>query len=161
MKEWSRETRNQHARACHTEGSTAQDIHNGATPCESHRSSLRWSIHNVAHPMNGRISVLGLVIVALFACDGSMQTVSLTAEDFRFTPDLVRVRAADPVTLAVYNAGREAHEFDSPILIYAAKAVLPKDTSKLAGTPGIEIRPGQTLQVVMAPSAGTYLYICR
>jgi plastocyanin len=90
-----------------------------------------------------------------------MQTVSINAEDFRFTPNLVRVRASDPVTLSVYNAGREVHEFDSPILIYAANTSLPKDTSKSAGTAGIEIRPGQTLRVVMAPPAGTYLYICR
>ena len=66
------------------------------------------------------IAIVGLVFAALLACDGSMQTVSLTAEDFRFTPDLVRVRASVPLTLSVYNAGREVHEFDSPILIYAA-----------------------------------------
>ena len=115
----------------------------------------------VVLPEAGRISVLGLLLATFLACDGSMQTVSINAEDFRFTPDLVRVRASDPVTLSVYNAGREVHEFDSPILMYATKTLLPKDTSKSAGTPGIEIRPGQTLQVVMAPSAGTYLYICR
>jgi plastocyanin len=90
-----------------------------------------------------------------------MQTVSIDAEDFRFTPNLVRVRASAPLTLTVYNVGREVHEFDSPILMYAAKTSLPKDTSKADGTPGIEIRPGQSLQVVMAPPAGTYLYICR
>jgi len=112
-------------------------------------------------PETGRISVLGLLLATLLACDGSMQTVSINAEDFRFTPDLVRVRASAPVTLSVYNAGREVHEFDSPVLMYAAKTSLPKDTSKSAGTPGIEIRPGQSLQVVMAPAAGTYLYICR
>lgn len=112
-------------------------------------------------PMNGRISVLGLVVAALFGCDGSMQTVSLTAEDFRFTPDLVRVRASAPVTLSVYNAGREVHEFDSAILMYAAKTSLPKETPESASTPGIVIRPGQSLRVVMAPPAGTYLYICR
>ncbi|MGH7217662.1 MAG: hypothetical protein ACREIG_10540 [Nitrospiraceae bacterium] len=107
-----------------------------------------------------RISVLGLV-AALLACDGSMQTVSINAEDFRFMPDLVRVRASAPLTLSVYNAGREVHEFDSPILMYAAKTSLPKDTPESAGTPGILIRPGQSLQIVMAPPAGTYLYICR
>lgn len=111
--------------------------------------------------MNGRISILGLAFSTLLACDGSMQTVSIDAEDFRFTPNLVRVRASAPLTLTVYNAGREVHEFDSPILMYAAKTSLPKETSKSAGTPGIEIRPGQSLQVVMAPPAGTYLYICR
>ena len=31
----------------------------------------------------------------------------------------------------------------------------------MAGTPGIVIRPGQSLQITMAPPAGTYLYICR
>ncbi len=111
--------------------------------------------------MNGRISILGLVFSTLLACDRSMQTVSIDAEDFRFTPDLVQVRASAPLTLTVYNAGREVHEFDSPILMYAAKTSLPQDTSKSAGTPGIEIRPGQSLRLVMAPPAGTYLYICR
>lgn len=111
--------------------------------------------------VDGRISVLGLLFAALLACEGSMQTVSITAEDFRFTPDLVRVRASAPLTLSVYNAGREVHEFDSPLLMYAAKTSLPKDSPESAGTPGILIRPGQSLQIVMAPPAGTYLYICR
>jgi plastocyanin len=111
--------------------------------------------------VNARISIVGLVVAALFACDGSMQTVSLTAEDFRFTPDVVRVRASVPLTLSVYNAGREVHEFDSPILMYAAKTSLSKDPPEAAGTSGILIRPGQSLQVVMAPPPGTYLYICR
>jgi plastocyanin len=90
-----------------------------------------------------------------------MQTVSLTAEDFRFTPDLVRVRASAPLTLSVYNAGREIHEFDSPILMYAAKTSMPDQTPESASTPGMVIRPGQSLQIVMAPPTGTYLYICR
>ena len=67
-----------------------------------------------------RISVLGLVVATLLACDGSIQTVSINAEDFRFTPDLVRVRASAPLTLSVYNTGRDVHEFDSPILMDAA-----------------------------------------
>ena len=46
--------------------------------------------------------------------------MSINAEDFRFTPDLVRVRASAPLTLSVYNAGRKVHEFDSPILMDAA-----------------------------------------
>jgi hypothetical protein len=33
-------------------------------------------------PVNGRISVLGLVASALLACDGSIQSVSLTALNF-------------------------------------------------------------------------------
>ena len=112
-------------------------------------------------PESVRISVFALLAAALLACDGSIQTVSINAEDFRFTPDLVRVRASAPLTLSVYNAGREVHEFDSPTLMYAAKISLSKETPESAGSPGILIRPGQSLQVVMAPPAGTYLYICR
>ncbi|HSL05394.1 MAG TPA: cupredoxin domain-containing protein [Nitrospiraceae bacterium] len=112
-------------------------------------------------PMNGRISIVGLVFAAILACDGSMQTVSITAEDFRFTPDLVRVRASAPLALSVYNAGREVHEFDSPLLMYATKTSMPNEIPESASTPGMAIRPGQSLRVVMAPPAGTYLYICR
>jgi plastocyanin len=111
--------------------------------------------------VNGRLSIAGLAFAALLACDGSMQTVSLTAEDFRFTPNLVRVKASTPLTLSVYNAGREVHEFDSPVLMYVPKTSLPKETPESAGTPGILIQPGQSFKVVMAPPAGTYLYICR
>ena len=118
-------------------------------------------IGDALRPVNGRTSLVGLVVAVLLACDGSMQTASITAEDFRFTPDLVRVKTSAPLTLSVYNAGREVHEFDSPLLMYAAKTSLPKESLESAGTPGILIRPGQSLQVVMAPPPGTYLYICR
>jgi len=89
-----------------------------------------------------------------------MQTVSLTTEDFRFVPELVRVQASSPLTLAVYNAGREIHEFDSPILMYAAKTP-SSDAAMKAASPGIVLEPGKSVQLAMAPPPGTYLYICR
>ena len=108
-----------------------------------------------------RISIVGLVFATILACDGSMQTVSITAEDFRFSPALVQVRASAPLTLSVYNAGREVHEFDSPLLMYAAKTSMANEAPESASTTGMVIRPGQSLRIVMAPPAGTYLYICR
>lgn len=96
-------------------------------------------------------------IGSIAACDGS-QAASLTAEDFRFVPDTLRVSAGSPLTLSVYNAGREIHEFDSPVLIYARQTSLPKEPS---GSTGIVLKPGQSLEFVMAPPPGTYLYICR
>jgi plastocyanin len=100
---------------------------------------------------------LGLSVVA---CDGRMQTVSLTAEDFRFTPELVRISSTSPLTLTIYNAGREVHEFDSPILIYAAKTPSSDRVMKPTG-PGIVLEPGKSIQLAMAPPPGTYIYICR
>jgi plastocyanin len=88
----------------------------------------------------------------LAACDGT-PTVSLTTEDFRFVPDLVRIDASVPVTLSLYNAGREVHEFDSPVLLYGR--------TPSTGSIGIQLQPGQTVRVTVAPPAGTYLYVCR
>jgi plastocyanin len=73
---------------------------------------------------------------------------------------LVRARASSPLTLSVYNAGREEHEFDSPILMYATRTASPQAITKSA-TPGIILPPGQSLQIIVAPPPGTYLYICR
>ena len=101
----------------------------------------------------GALLCLGLGL----ACDGP-QTVVLTAEDFRFVPPLVRVQATAPLTLVVYNAGREVHEFGSPILLYADRASLHEITGAAAG---MALRPGQSLRFVVAPPPGTYLYICR
>ena len=101
--------------------------------------------------------LLSLVLVWLcIACDGA-QTVSLTAEDFRFTPDITRVSSSTPLKLSIYNAGREVHEFDSPVLVYARVPLL-KDKTEAAG---IRLKPGESLELVMAPPPGTYLYICR
>jgi plastocyanin len=112
-------------------------------------------------PMHSRYVTRFLLFVFLSslvaACERTQQ-VSLTAEDFRFVPNLVRVTASLPITLSVYNAGRETHEFDSPILLYAAKTAIPPPKSD---SPGILLPPGQTIQIAMAPPPGTYLYICR
>jgi plastocyanin len=103
--------------------------------------------------------LLGLSFAGFFGCDGT-HAVSLSAEDFRFTPELVRVRSSSPFTLSIYNAGREAHEFDSPILTYT---VTGSSSEKTAETkhPGITLEPGKSAQVTMAPPPGTYLYVCR
>jgi plastocyanin len=97
--------------------------------------------------------------LTLAACDGT-QTVSLTAEDFRFTPDAVRAGSAAPFTLTVYNAGRETHDFDSPVLRYAAGPPASGAAATSAG-PGILLEPGKSLRLTIAPPPGTYLYICR
>jgi plastocyanin len=89
-----------------------------------------------------------------------MQSVSLTAEDFRFVPNLVRVTASFPLTLTVYNAGREVHDFDSPVLLYAGPRSSSEGTSK-SHRPGIVLKPGKSVQLVMSPPPGTYLYMCR
>jgi hypothetical protein len=101
-----------------------------------------------------------LVFYLLGGCDRA-QTVSLVTEDFRFVPDVVRVRSSSPLTLSVYNAGREIHEFDSPILLYATATPVAKTAAGPRESPSLLLPPGQSLQILMTPAPGTYLYICR
>ena len=104
------------------------------------------------------VLLCGLVCLGLLtACDGT-QTVSVTAEDFRFTPEHIRVAPTAALTLTVYNAGREIHEFDSPVLMYAA-ALLPRE--KTEAFSGVQLKPGESLKITVVPPPGTYLYICR
>jgi plastocyanin len=102
--------------------------------------------------------LLCMFLSSLVAACEKTQHVSLTAEDFRFVPILVRVTASLTITLSLYNEGRETHDFDSPLLIYAAKTAT---ASPKSDSPGILLPPGQSIQIVMAPPPGTYLYICR
>ena len=106
----------------------------------------------------GNILASLLVGVLLSACDESLQTVSLTTDDFRFIPDLVQVNASVPLSMTIYNAGRETHEFDSPVLMYARQ--MPAGLPKSSGL-GISLRPGNRLRFVVAPPPGTYPYFCR
>lgn len=96
------------------------------------------------------------VAPTLVACDQT-QSVSLTAEDFRFTPQLVTVSSASPMILTIYNSGREVHEFDSPLLMYAANI----SSSLSMKETGIVLEPGKSMELAMAPPPGTYLYTCR
>jgi len=107
-------------------------------------------------PSNILVSLL--VGVLLSACDEPLQTVSLTTDDFRFIPDLVQVNASVPLSMTIYNAGRETHEFDSPVLMYARQ--MPAGLPKSSGL-GISLRPGNRLGFVVAPPPGTYPYFCR
>ena len=90
--------------------------------------------------------------LTLSACDGT-QPVSVTLEDFRFVPEKIHVTTESPLAVSLYNAGREPHEFDSPVLLYASAAP--------TGSTGILLQPGQSVRFVVAPPAGTYVYICR
>jgi len=102
---------------------------------------------------------LGLGSAFFTGCDRSPRTVSVTVEDYRFTPDRIHVKATTPLLLSVYNAGREEHEFASPILGYGANRSINASDGGSRSLP-ISLRPGQSLTVLVAPPPGTYLYVC-
>lgn len=98
-------------------------------------------------------------MVLLSDCDHA-ESISLTAEDFRFVPDLVRVTSSSPTMLTVYNAGREIHEFGSPVLAYLV-TTRSSPVDSISKSSGVLLEPGKSIRLTVAPPAGTYLYTCR
>lgn len=117
------------------------------------------------HEAGPRRALLGLLVAlgsaGLAACDGGGHTVAVTAEDNRFDPAIVHVRAGAPFILTVFNAGREVHEFASPLLAYAEDQ-RPADRAAQASVPSvIVLEPGRTARLVVSAPPGTYLYWCK
>lgn len=114
------------------------------------------------HPIHSRhsIAIPALLLATILVGCERNQTVSITAEDFRFTPALIRIKRSEGISLTIYNGGREIHEFDSPLLIYASQSSA-WHASKSSSASGILLSPGHSFELVMVPPPGTYLYICR
>lgn len=105
-------------------------------------------------PPTHRSPVLPYLLFPLVAltgggCDRS-PPISIAAEDFRFTPELVRIDTTSTLTLIVYNAGREVHEFDSSLLLYAARPAR-LDGIGGSGSSGVVIQPGKSIQFTVTP----------
>ncbi len=92
--------------------------------------------------------------VALTACGPDEQTVRIAAQDFRFSPDTIRLRADAPARLTIVNEGREPHEFAGPLLT--------DRRVRLLSAPGsFRLPPGRSITIVLQAPPGTYPFRCR
>ncbi len=104
--------------------------------------------------------LLTVAFTGALACDGGRATVQIVAQDTRFEPNVVHVRRDVRLLLSLYNAGRESHEFSSPILSYAH---LMPEKSGLEGIPPpspLPLNPGRTVRLLVDAPGGTYLFWC-
>ena len=100
--------------------------------------------------------------LSLLSCDTGLSSATITAEEFRFTPNLVKLPAGQNVRLIVRNQGRERHVFQSPIL--ALKDVRwPEEDGGRQGTgeSGIPIPPGRRIELSFVLPEGLYPFRCR
>jgi plastocyanin len=100
--------------------------------------------------------------MASSACDSGFSSATITAEEFRFSPKLVKLPAGQKVRLIVRNQGRERHVFQSPILVL--KDVLFDRKSlpdEWKGADGIQIQPGERIEFSLELSEGLYPFRCR
>ena len=79
--------------------------------------------------------------------------IHIVAEDFRFTPAVVRLAAGQPVRLVIRNGGRERHEFESPLLLAHART-----ENDLPGS--LPVLPNKNAEAVVRTTAGIYLFCC-
>ncbi|UCE63403.1 MAG: hypothetical protein JSU59_11160 [Nitrospirota bacterium] len=117
---------------------------------------------------NTHKEVSGLLILALWicgiplsSCDTAFSSATITAEEFRFSPNLVKLPALQKVRLIVRNQGRERHVFQSPIL--ALKDVR-FDKNSLVGpwksADGIPLQPGKRIELSLVLPEGLYPFRC-
>jgi plastocyanin len=91
---------------------------------------------------------------ALFGCEPGEQEIRLAAQDFRFSPPLVRVQHDRPARLTIVNEGREPHELAGPLLTDARVRLLSPPES-------LHMLPGRSVTVIFLAQPGAYAFRCR
>ena len=122
-----------------------------------------------SHTKPRQLGVSGFLILAAWvwgitlpACDTGSPSATITAEEFRFTPNLVKLPARQKVRVIVRNQGRERHVFQSPILI--RQGVLferPVLQGPWNGSEGVPIQPGKRIEFSLVLPEGLYPFRCQ
>ncbi len=129
---------------------------------------LRTGVRNVLKRNTPtKVKYFRLVAVLLcgmpfLSCDTGYTKATITAEEFRFTPNLVKLPARQIVRLIVRNQGRERHVFQSPILTRKDVLISRNSLTREAkGTDGISIQPGEQIELSFVLPQGLYPFRCR
>lgn len=120
--------------------------------------------NKTSHKEVRHLLILGswLCVMTFSSCDTDFSSVTITAEEFRFTPNLVRLPPRQIVQLIVRNQGREPHVFQSPILALRDVRFSGQPWGDhVKGKDGIVIHPGKRIELLVALSEGMYPFRCR
>jgi uncharacterized cupredoxin-like copper-binding protein len=106
-------------------------------------------------------SLLGTSLL-LTACKPAVQEVRIAAQEFRFEPAQIRLRAAQSVHLVIVNEGHEAHEFTSTLLanplVRVLAAAKPAEYREAAS---FKIPPGRSVEITLLAPPGVYAFYCK
>ncbi len=109
-----------------------------------------------------RLVVLGVVLAGQGSCEWSgSESITVTAEEFRFTPAQIQVRPYYPFTLILRNQGRERHVFQSPELI-GEQSPYAESAASLRVQPGgsIILESGESIEMRLVLGPGLYPFRC-
>lgn len=107
-----------------------------------------------------------MIFVAVGAGQGSCrwvgsESVTVTAEEFRFAPDKIKVRPDHPFRLIIRNQGREPHVFQSPQLFREqVRYTRLAPFGKMQQGSVITLEPGQSTEMELILPAGVYPFRC-
>ncbi|MDR4494915.1 MAG: cupredoxin domain-containing protein [Nitrospirales bacterium] len=109
-----------------------------------------------------RFVVFLVVVAGHGSCEwGGSESVTITAEEFRFTPARIQVRPDHPFTLIIRNQGRERHVFQSPRLFGENPSYAKSAHSKRVQPGGaIILEAGESIEMRLALGSGLYPFRC-
>ena len=101
-----------------------------------------------------------LIAISLAASAATAQPaprpVEVQLSSFDYTPEVIRLRAGEPVVLRLVNSGRGGHNFSAPEFFAAARL----DDARAVRRGAIEVPSRQTLTVRLTPARGSYRLRC-
>jgi plastocyanin len=109
--------------------------------------------------MNMRKSVsFGLFLALSASASAQTAVVPVELSNFKFTPNIIQLRAGEPVTLHLQNASGGGHNFSAPEFFAAAR--LDARSAALVRNGTVEIPGSDAVNITLVPAAGSYRVKC-
>lgn len=96
-----------------------------------------------------------LLAFAVGAAAQNVRTVQVELSSFDFDPEVIRLRAGEPVVLRLANSGGGGHNFSAPRFFAAASGV-----SGPVRDGAVEVASRSTVEVRLVPRRGEYRLRC-
>lgn len=124
----------------------------------------RMAVHSISmsEVIVNRLAVLLMAQLVLAGCEGNYRDVTIVMEDFRFSPNQVRVSGGKPIRLSVYNGGRETHIIQSAMFKRNDVRVALEDRphAQISENAEFSLKPGETVHLIIEAGSGLYWYRC-
>ena len=101
--------------------------------------------------------MLPLLVAAPAAAQegGAGRVVDVELTSFDFDPDIIRLRAGEPVVLRLRNPGSGGHNFSAPALFASASGVAGPVRDG-----AVEVPSHRTVEIRLVPARGAYRLRC-
>lgn len=86
------------------------------------------------------------------------RTVEIRLSSFDFNPEVIRLRAGEPVVLRLVNDDDRGHTFSAPLFFQRARLAPGQNVPITDGT--ILVRDGNVVTLQLTPARGDYHLIC-